>query len=129
MAIEKLNKTFYDYTVLPAEGLNIITDKTDELVDSANDIDELTAAILGHQQLSLHDLQTLLLQLIRGDVYTDKVLTHKIQISGADAIVFGESAPDASPAFVGQQYIDTAGKVAYIAVGTDSVSDWKSITH
>ena len=129
MAIEKLNKDFIDYNVLSAEELNIMTDKTDELVDSANDIDELTAAILGHQQLSLHDLLSMLLEVIRGEAYLDCVLTRDIKIDGAPLTLVRAETPDESPAFVGQRYIDTSAKVAYIAVGTDSVSDWKSITH
>ena len=43
----------------------------------------------------------------------------------------GTAAPAVQAAFLGQQFIDTVAKKAYIAIATDSVDpadDWKEIT-
>lgn len=44
----------------------------------------------------------------------------------------GEVAPDMNAAYVGQFYVDTELKKAYIAVATDSdpaTGDWKEVTN
>lgn len=44
-------------------------------------------------------------------------------------IILGEVAPIINATFIGQQYIDTTNKVAYIAVSVNDVNgDWKQIT-
>lgn len=40
-------------------------------------------------------------------------------------ILTGSGAPTKEPDFVGQRYIDTAGKVAYTAFGVTNAGDWK----
>ncbi len=44
----------------------------------------------------------------------------------AQHIFFGTAAPATTPTQIGQHYIDTTNKVAYISVGTSSAADWET---
>ena len=43
--------------------------------------------------------------------------------------ISGSAAPSTTPAFVGQEYIDTTNNVTYIAKGTSSSSDWVALAN
>ena len=96
---------------------------------SVVDLTKTLASILAHEELMVSDILSLVMNILHGDAYLDKVLTRNICIDGAQFVLKGIEAPGSAPAFAGQFYIDTKNKIAYIAVGNDSVSDWKSCTH
>jgi hypothetical protein len=39
-------------------------------------------------------------------------------------VLSGDGAPSTTPDFIGQHYIDTTNKQAYVSVGTDDAGDW-----
>ena len=51
------------------------------------------------------------------------------KVVGFDWIYISTEAPSRTPDFIGQFYIDTTNKVAYLAVGVDNSSDYKRITN
>ena len=51
------------------------------------------------------------------------------KVVGFDWIYINTKAPSRTPDFIGQFYIDTTNKVAYLAVGVANSSDYKRITN
>lgn len=49
-------------------------------------------------------------------------ITHRLLVQ--NPISSGSGAPNSTPSFIGQDYIDTTGKKVYKATGTSSSSDW-----
>lgn len=58
-------------------------------------------------------------------VYADPD-THRLLVQTAPAAISGTGAPAATPAFLGQTYVDTEGPDVYYAAGLTS-SDWVAI--
>lgn len=54
-------------------------------------------------------------------VYADPT-SHRLLVQGSS--LQGVVAPASTPAYVGQQYTDTAAKKIYFATGTASAADW-----
>lgn len=50
-------------------------------------------------------------------------LTHRLLVQ--NPISIGSGAPNSTPSFVGQMYVDTSGAKVYVATGTASSADWK----
>lgn len=52
----------------------------------------------------------------------------EIDISGKqDKATSGSTAPATTPSYIGQQYVDTTTGTLYVATGTSSSSDWKTV--
>ena len=51
------------------------------------------------------------------------------KVVGWDWIYKGTGAPSRIPYFIGQFYIDTTNKIAYLAVSVDNSSNYKRITN
>ncbi len=45
-------------------------------------------------------------------------------VGGAGSITTGTSAPNTTPSVVGEFFIDTSGKKAYVSMGTTNSNDW-----
>jgi len=54
-------------------------------------------------------------------VYADPT-THRLLV--ANGVATGTAAPATTPSFIGQVFVDTTGKKAYMAMGTTNSSDW-----
>lgn len=54
-------------------------------------------------------------------LYADPI-THRLLTQ--NPISSGSGAPNSTPSFIGQQYVDTSGKKIYFATGTSSSADW-----
>ena len=48
-------------------------------------------------------------------------------LCGLPMTIFADGAPSKVPDFAGQQYLDLTNKKAYMAFGTNNVSDWKAL--
>lgn len=46
---------------------------------------------------------------------------------GLSQVSSGSGAPSSTPSQVGNLYVDTVGKRAYISVGTSSSADWSEL--
>lgn len=58
-------------------------------------------------------------------VYADPT-THRLLVQLAAGST-GTGAPAATPTYIGQVYVDTAGPDIYMAIGTASNADWVAI--
>ena len=64
------------------------------------------------------------------DVGSNKPIASDVTVANIPSVgstITSTSAPSSTPEFIGQQYINTATGIAYIATGTSSSSDWKAL--
>lgn len=63
------------------------------------------------------------------DIIGNSINTQLVpKVGSCSMILTGTAEPSTAPDFVGQKYIDTTNKNAYLAVGNSAASDWKQIT-
>ena len=64
------------------------------------------------------------------DVGSNKPIASDVTVANIPSVgptITLTSAPASTPEFIGQQYVNTASGIAYIATGTSSSSDWKAL--
>lgn len=89
--------------------------------------EQVTAAALVEDAKDIKALKKIIIDLINGKLYCNTLLAANYKCEGADMLVTSDVVPEKSPDRIGQIYIQK-GVGAYIAVDSESVSDWKPIT-
>ena len=106
-----------------------------KLTNLAGDIDQLESEVSDSTEkagaASLAELNARLLAL---EKTVSATITHKLEVTKefnvwgrTNLILIGSGAATFAPDFVGQQYIDTTGGNVYVAVGVETVSNWKLV--
>ncbi|MBT2738093.1 right-handed parallel beta-helix repeat-containing protein [Bacillus sp. ISL-7] len=95
-------------------------------IDSFYDYNKVNGTLrLGTTQPAVPTLGDLRVQSNTGSLRFFDGTAERIIVS----ILTGTAAPTTTPSFVGQVFIDTTNKIAYMAVGTSSSTDWKQINN
>ena len=90
-------------------------------------IAKVTAQALLELMSYVENLRSVVLGVFGGDTTFEVLKAQNIKYRGCDLCLYGTTAPGKAPEFIGQHFVDTVGKVAYIAVGTERVDNWVAI--
>ena len=108
------------------EDCNVQIDPTGDVIDAEELIEtiEVTKQNRADIDSMIQNANTL------GDVTINNCdFLNLPKVVGWDWIYKGTEAPSRTPDFIGQFYIDTTNKIAYLAVGVANSSDYKRITN
>ena len=90
-------------------------------------IAKVTAQALLELMNYVENLHNVVLGVFGGETPLEVLKIQNVKYRGCDPCLYGGTAPGKAPEFIGQHYVDTVGKIAYIAVGTERVDDWVAI--
>ena len=117
---------------LSANQGKVLDEKITQVGANLNEnLDPALAEILNHLIGRIVALELIIKNGVYKNLQVDSLdVVKSFNIYGAtNMIIPSTAAPAVVPDFLGQKIINSAGKVAYEAIGTSSVSDWKQSTN
>ena len=88
------------------------------------------ADIVAHLEGRIKALEELLVASRYNTIQVKELsVVENVKLKGADKQLFGTGAPNITPDFSGQEYLDQTAKIWYDAVGVGNAGDWKPRTN
>ena len=105
----------------------VLVDDMNRYIAQSETAEKVSAAALLEHTNNIEGLKKIISGILEGSIVVTRLVAEELAINGAASCIIAEKVPSVAPDFIGQKYIDKKAKIAYIAVGDKSVSDWKPI--